>query len=280
MRCLQSVAAQDYKKMELIVVDNASTDDTVQMIQSNYPSVILLPQSTNTGVPGGRNIGIGRAKGEICVCLDDDAEFIDNASIRKCVDYFNKDRKLGCLAMRVLDENNRIVTKLIPRRDRKIFDEDRPGALFSGTAFAVRHSAFTEAGEFWQDLSPYFGEEPDLSYRLLDRGYTILQTPHLSVRHYQPPAEGKPNKSRRIYCGTRNAPWIALRNLPWYSVIGLTILSWGYFFLVAVRDWQLPAYFSAIVASIRHMPAVWHIRKPISKHTEALLWRYSGLILF
>jgi len=276
-RCLQSVTMQSYKDLELIVVDNASSDDTIQLIESTYPSVILLQQAINTGVPEGRNIGIRRAKGEICVCLDDDAEFIDNGSIQKCVDYFGKGTKLGCLSIRVLDEHNRIVTKLIPRRDRKIFNEDMQGALFSGTAFAVRRSAFMEVGEFWQDLNLYFGEDADLSYRLLDKGYSILQTPYITVRHYMSPAERQ--KSRRLYYGTRNAPWLALRSLPWYSVIGLTILSWGYFFLIAVCERQLITYFRAIIASVKHMPAVYRIRKPVSKHTQQLLWQYSGLIL-
>ena len=280
MRCLRSVLAQEYQEMELIVVDNASTDGTVQMVKENFPTIILLPQSTNTGAPEGRNIGIRQAKGEICVCLDDDAEFTDKSASRKCVEYFSKDSTLGCLSMRVLDEHNRIVTKLIPRRDRKIFNEDMPGALFSATGCALRRHAFIEVGEFWSDLELYFGEEPELSYRLLDKGYTILQTPHICVRHYKTRDEIKPNRSRRSYYGTRNAPLLALRNLPWYSVIGLTILSWGYFFLVAIHDRQLPMYFRAILASVKHMPAVYRIRKPISKRTEALLWKYSGLILF
>ena len=271
--------AQDYKEMELIVVDNASGDDTLRMVEANFPSIILLRQSTNTGAPEGRNIGIRQAKGELCVCLDDDAEFTDSTAIGKCVEYFRNDNKLGCLSMRVLDHDGRIVTKLIPRRDRKVFDEDMQGALFSATGCALRRSAFIEAGEFWKDLGLYFGEEPELSYRLLDKGYTIVQTPHICVRHYKTPDEVKPNQSRRIYYGTRNAPLLALRNLPWYSVIGFTILSWGYFFLVALRDGQLRTYFRAIIASVRHMPSVYGIRKPVSKQTERMLWRYSGLIL-
>ncbi len=278
LRCLRSIFAQDYKAIEVIVVDNGSTDNTLEMIKTSFPSVHLLLQSENKGVPGGRNIGIRTAKGEICICLDDDAEFCDSSAISKCTEYFSKDVKIGCIAMRVLDENDSIVTKLIPRRDRKVFNKDKLGALFSGTAFALRRNAFIEAGEFWEDLSPYFGEDAELSYRLLDKGYNILQTPYLLVRHYTSPVER--HKSRRLYYGTRNAPWMALKNLPWYSVIGFTILSWGYFFLIALRERQLIMYFRAITASIRHMPAVYRIRKPITKETENLLWKHSGLILF
>ena len=276
--CLQSVAAQDYQDMEVIVVDNASSGDTAAIIAAAYPSATILHQAINAGAPEGRNIGIRHAGGEICVCMDDDAELIGTTAISQCVDYFRKDEKLGCLSMRVLDDQGKIVKKLIPRRDRKVIDEDVHGALFSATGCALRRSAFWEVGGFWADLNPYFGEEPDLSYRLLDKGYHILQTPHISVHHHEAKAER--HKSRRLYYGARNAPWLALRNLPWYSVIGLTILSWGYFFLVSIYELQMLMFFRAVAASIRHMPAVYRIRKPISRQTQRLLWRHSGLILF
>ena len=261
-------------------MDNGSTDATLQMLKFQYPLVTVLPQPINTGAPEGRNIGIRHAKGEVCVCIDDDAEMIGVDAIEKCAAYFEKDSKLACLSMLVVDEKNRIATKLIPRRDRKVFNHDMPGAMFSATGCALRRSAFMEVGEFWKDLNLYFGEEPELSYRLLDAGYTIVLTPHIAVRHYKTAQDFKSNQSRRIYYGTRNAPWLALRNLPWYSVIGFTILSWGYFFLIALRQRQLLIYAQAIIASIKHMPAVYRIRKPVSAQTQRLLWQYSGLILY
>lgn len=277
-RCLQSVLAQDYAHKEIIVVDNGSSDDTLAMMSTRYPSITLLPQGKNTGAPQGRNIGIGHAKGELCVCIDDDAEFIGTQAISRCVEYFQKDAALACLSMHVVDQHDRVVTKLIPRRDRKIITQDTPGAMFSATGCALRSSAFREVGGFWEMLNPYFGEEPELAYRLLDKGYGILLTPHISVRHWEVSMER--HVSRRLYYGTRNAPWLALKNLPWYSVIGLTVLSWGYFFLIALRDKQLGMYVKAIIESIKHLPEVYRLRKPIGPQAVAMLWRYSGLIVF
>jgi GT2 family glycosyltransferase len=264
--------------MEVIVIDNDSNDDTVQMIRDTYPSVIILHQQNNTGIPGGRNIGIRNARGDICVCIDDDAEFIDTQAIRKSAEYFLNDNKLSCLSMRIIDRNDKIVRKLIPRRDRKEITEDTPGAMFSGTGFAISRSAFMEVGGFWEDLNPYFGEEPELSYRLLDIGYTILHTPHIIIRHYETPVE-RPT-SRRIYFGARNAPWLALRNLPWYSVVSLTILSWGYFLIIGIINRQIPMVCQAMWASIKHMPAIWRIRKPISSRTRRIIWCNSGLLVW
>lgn len=277
-QCLESVFSQDYGNVEVIVVDNDSSDDTVQMLTSNYPSVIILRQPENAGAIKGRNIGVRKASGDLCVFIDDDAIFVDNQAISRSTGYFLYDLNLSCLSMRVIDEHDMIVRKLIPRRDRKKITDDTPGAMFAATGCVIRRSMFMEAGEFWEDLTPYFGGEPELSYRLLDKGYSILQTPHILVKHFQTPLERDP--SRRMYHGTRNTPWLALRNLPWYSFISLTILAWSYFFLMALKNKQLPAFFKAVIASIQHWPAVYRIRKPIGSQAMATVWKYSGIILY
>lgn len=276
--CLESVLAQDYPAIEILVVDNASTDGTCAAVAEAYPQVRLLRQERNTGAPGGRNIGIGAASGAICVSIDDDAVFLDRSSISRCVPYFTRDPKLGCLALRIVDQYGNIVTKLIPRRDRRIITADAAGANFSGTGFVLRRDVFVALGGFWEKLNPYFGEEPDFTCRLLDGGYHILHTPFISIRHYETPNE-RP-RERRMYFGTRNAPWIALRSFPWPAVISLTVLAWGYFFLIAGRDGQLRSYGRAIADSLRGLPEVYRMRRPISRETARILRKHSGLLFY
>lgn len=275
---LRSVAMQDYPDIELIIVDNASTDGTSQQVRAHYPHAELLTQEKNMGAAGGRNIGIYRARGEICISFDDDAELAGTDCISRTVAYFRRDSNLACLSYKVCDKSGNVVTKLIPRRDRKVITQDTPGAMFSGTGFAVRRSHFIEAGGFWEKLNPYFGEEPDLSYRILEQGHNILHTPHIQVRHEESPSE-RP-KDRRMYYGARNAPWMALRNLPWHAAISLTVLSWGYFFLIALKERQLGAYFRSVRESIAGLPEVYRLRKPVSARTRNILREYSGLMFY
>ncbi len=276
--CLETVLSQDYPHVEIIIVDNASEDDTCAAITARYPSVRILRQQTNTGAAGGRNIGIREAKGEICISIDDDAIFLDNASITRCVPYFQKDPNVACLALRIVDQYGNVVTKLIPRRDRKIITADSEGANFSGTGFAVRRDVFVSLGGFWEKLNPYFGEEPEYAYRVLDQGYRIIQTPFVSIRHYETPFE-RP-KERRLYFGVRNAPWMALRSLPWGAVISLTVLTWGYFFLIACKEGQLKSFVRSINESVRGMPEIYRIRKCIAKPAREKLRKYSGLMYY
>jgi GT2 family glycosyltransferase len=278
LEALKSVYRQDYPHMEVIIVDNASTDGTSQQVLGHYPQAVLLTQKENTGAAGGRNIGIRHARGEVCISFDDDAELAGADAVSRTVEYFRRDPRMACLSFLVCDKSDNVVTKLIPRRDRKLITEDTPAAMFSGTGFAFRRSFFIEAGGFWEKLNPYFGEEPDLSYRIIDMGYHIMYTPHIKVRHEESPYE-RP-RDRRLYYGVRNAPWMALRSLPWSSVFSLTILSWGYFFLIAMKENQLGAFFHSIMESIKGFPDVYRQRRPISPESCRIIRKYSGLISY
>lgn len=277
-RCLNTVMSQNQRPSEIIIVDNNSDDNTCALIEREFPEAAVLKQSYNSGAAGGRNIGIQASKSDVCISLDDDAIFLENDVISKVRQYFVQNPKLGALAMRIVDQDGAVIKKLIPRRDRKDVKQDTISANFSGTGFAVRTDVFVQLGGFWDQLNPYFGEEPDYCYRMIEKGYQVLMTPHVQVQHVEAWQERPPE--RRLYCGTRNAPWMALRSLPWPAVISLTILSWGYFFLVACRYGQFKAYLQGIRDSISAMPHVYRIRKPISKHTCRTIRKGSGLFYY
>ncbi|MDO8336198.1 MAG: glycosyltransferase, partial [Candidatus Saccharibacteria bacterium] len=59
--CIKSIDDQDYKQRRIILVDNASSDNTTEFVEKNYPHVLLLPQEENYGFAKGNNIGIKRA---------------------------------------------------------------------------------------------------------------------------------------------------------------------------------------------------------------------------
>lgn len=276
VRCIQTVLKQQDPLFEILVVDNASEDGTCETIAALFPQVRIHRSETNLGVPGGRNIGFQIASGDICITIDDDAEFMQPDSISRCRQYFAEHRMLACLSFRIMDGSGvKVARKFIPRRDRKIFASDSEGALFSGTGFAFRRDVFIALGGFWERLAPYFGEEPDISYRILEQGYSILHTVHIPVLHYETPVM-RPN-SRRTYCGIRNTPWIAIRSLPWFAVITLTVFGWGYFFIIALRQKHLRFFFIGIGDSLRGLPHAYSLRKPISRQTRAKLRQYSGL---
>jgi GT2 family glycosyltransferase len=245
------------------------------MLEEQFPDVSVIACDENIGIPAARNRGYTAARGDICVTLDDDATFESNDALSKVANYFNSDPALCCLSFQVKDPHGTIVKDFIPRRDRKIIEHDSPGAFFVGTGHAMHRKRFIESGKFWEELGIYFGEEPDLSYRILEAGHSILHTTSIAVIHEETPI-ARP-AGRRIYFGTRNTPWIALKNLPWHCVISLTLLAWGYYFLQALGSGQLRHYFRGIADCIKGLPHIRKQRQSVSPHTLALLKRYSGV---
>lgn len=72
--CLDSVVAQDYSPVEIIVVDNASADRSLELVRSKYRQVKLIENENNVGFSAGNNVGIREARGEYIVILNNDAE--------------------------------------------------------------------------------------------------------------------------------------------------------------------------------------------------------------
>jgi len=72
--CLDSIQRQDYHPLELIVVDNGSVDESVQLVRSKFPDVRLLAQDHNLGFAEGNNVGVRAAQGTYVVLLNNDTE--------------------------------------------------------------------------------------------------------------------------------------------------------------------------------------------------------------
>ena len=88
-----SAAAAGCLPWEAIVVDNASTDGTAEMVQRKFPFARLMRQTVNRG-PCAKNLALAEARGEFIVFLDDDSYPFDGA-ISRMVQYFQADPKLG-----------------------------------------------------------------------------------------------------------------------------------------------------------------------------------------
>lgn len=76
--CLRSLFRQDFNDFEVIVVDNASTDNTVDFIRKNYPQIKLIVNKKNLGFAEGNNVGVRKAKGEYIVLLNNDTTVAKN----------------------------------------------------------------------------------------------------------------------------------------------------------------------------------------------------------
>jgi len=278
-RCLASITAIEPDNWELIVVDNASSDDTATMVRRDFPGARLISNARNLGAGGARNVGIAHARGELIVCMDDDTRLETAGVCARVRDLFAAHPRLGCLCFAILDaDSGEIAPRTIPRRDKRVPDGDTLCGHFLSGGCVFRAACLEETGLFWDRLAPYAAEEFDLSFRLLDAGWEILWTPTIAIVHYESP-RARPS-TRRIYYEVRNRPWVALRYLPLVNVLCHTTVWWGYMFLTALRYGHPVAWARGVLACLGGVPAVWRIRKRVSRATMAALKAHSGPLYY
>lgn len=100
--CLRSVFAQPYRPMQVIVVDNGSTDGSVDLLRSEFQEAILLPQGRNLGFAEGNNVGVNAAAGEYVLLLNNDTE-VTPGWIPPLLDRLN-DPGVGAVTSRVVTD--------------------------------------------------------------------------------------------------------------------------------------------------------------------------------
>lgn len=102
-QCLYSVReAVKGMDAEVIVVDNASPDDSVSMIKTEFPDVILIENKENSGFPKGNNIGVAAAKGEFICILNPDT-VVGEETFRNAIGYYRQQQNPGIVGVKLLD---------------------------------------------------------------------------------------------------------------------------------------------------------------------------------
>lgn len=203
---------------EIIVVDDASSDGTLQMVEQEFPGVRLVEHSQPTGYIVGRNEAAAVATGDIIFSIDDDAIFTTPNVIRQVLAHFNESR-IGAVAIPYADVNKSPELKQIAPDSKPIWVTDR----YIGTAHAVRRELFLQLGGYRE---AYFhqGEERDFCLRLLDRGHFVGLADSDPIHHFESP---KRDTKRMDLFGRRNDILYAALNSPgkyWLiDTIGTTV---------------------------------------------------------
>ena len=179
---IDSVLAQDFKDFELIVVDDGSTDDTGQILDSYDQDLMVLHQS-NRGVSAARNRGIDAAAGRLIAFLDSDDLWLPR-KLTTQVNFFNSNPAAVINQTEEIWIRNGI--RVNPRtRHHKfsgmIFEKSLALCLVSPSAVMMRRSLFDEVGLFDEDLPAC--EDYDLWLRLSWRYYVhLIETPLIIKR--------------------------------------------------------------------------------------------------
>src|SRR3989344_1056180 len=101
-KCIDSILNQDYKPIEIIVVDNGSNDGTLELLSKYKSKIRLIKNVKNLGACKTRNMGIANAGGEFILFVDSDAELYEKNMVSKMMKWMNKDNMIGGIGAVVL----------------------------------------------------------------------------------------------------------------------------------------------------------------------------------
>ena len=178
LRTISSVLQSSYKNLEVIFVNDGSTDTTLAKVKNEYENNagIKIITKVNGGKAAALNLGIENAQHEIIICIDADSQLKHDA-IEKMIPFFANE-KTGAVAgsVKVGNEIN-ILTRwqsieyiTSQNFDRRAFDELNGITVVPGAIGAFRKKAIQDAGFYTSDT---LAEDCDLSIRILKNGYKI-----------------------------------------------------------------------------------------------------------
>ncbi len=207
--CLSSILshAPDFE-YEIIVIDNASTDGSSELVQQLFPSVKLISLEKNVGYAKGNNIGIIQSKGEFILTLNPDTEFFDD-SLSKAVQIMQINNDISALSGRLLNKDGTTqysmrgfpkfssilfdwigLSRLFP--NSKVFgayrmkwfdyDKQQDAQQPMGTFLLYRRSALLKTGIFDEQF-PIFFNEVDLLMRFKKNGFRVVYSPDVKLYH-------------------------------------------------------------------------------------------------
>jgi GT2 family glycosyltransferase len=209
--CIKYLQRQPYDDLEIIIVDNGSTDGSVDELKK-LPGITLKPLGANLGPARARNVGLELATGKYTLFIDSDA-VISKKAIARMVHRMEADETIGILGCRIVNAFTRRIDQWIyhqpsARFHRSTFDT----YSFSAAGAMVRTEAVRKIGGFWNELFMY-NEEVDLSIRMIRAELKVIYDGSAYVFHRVSP-KGRVKSGTYFYYQVRNWIWIFYRYYP------------------------------------------------------------------
>jgi GT2 family glycosyltransferase len=253
--CLDSLRAQTYPRLEIVVADGASRDGSQALLGERYPEVCLVALNENRGFAGNVNAGILASHGDFVALLNNDA-VADAKWIAELVAGFD-DPSIGSIASKMLlfdrpdvlnatgdymRRNGLPGNRGIWERDQGQYDRSPEIFGACGGAVAYRRSMLDDIGLFDERLF-YQCEDVDLSYRAQLAGYRCRYLPGARVYHR---LGGTGGGAMTSYYVGRNFIWVLLKNTPGRIL----------------RRYVLKIVWAQVDLALR---ALWHGREPAAR---------------
>jgi GT2 family glycosyltransferase len=200
-RCLRSVIESSYPNKDVILVDNGSTDGSVGYLRMLFPDLIILENSENLGIAGGRNRGFREANrrgNDYILSLDNDAR-MDSQLIEALVEVAQSAPRIGvvgpktysddgsgtiqCTGGRITYTQNVCAQRGLGETDRGQYDKIEDVDYFPGFGFMARREVFEKLNFLDESFYGYGHEDTDFCLRAAQLGYRVVYVPRAVLWH-------------------------------------------------------------------------------------------------
>ncbi len=293
--CLDALQRQTHPNIEVIISDNASTDGSQALLQTQYPQVKLVQLPKNEGFTGACNAGIRTANGDYIALLNNDTE-VDEGWAAAVIDVFERHAEIGIVASKMLlfDKRDHIHTagdyftvdgragnRGVWQEDTGQFDQEEYVFSACGGSSVYRKTVLDQIGLLDDDF--FFSlEDIDLAWRAQLSGWRCLYTPKAIVYHHLSATGGGVTAS---YYDGRNLIFVLVKNYPaalWRKYGGKVLRSQLKLAIEALRAWRgaaARARLRGMFAGLRQLPRMWRKRRQIQQMRtvpvdvlESMLW--------
>lgn len=235
--CLSSVLGGSYSNQQVYLLDNASTDDDVAYVKSQYPTVRIIQNISNNGYCAAYNLAFTQCEGEYIVCLNNDVT-VATDWIEHMVDLAESDNSIAALQPKIVSyvdhrkfeyagaSGGMMDQYGFPFLRGRLFDtmEDDNGQyndvrdIFwtSGAAMFLRKEALQHSGVLDETIVHHM-DEIDLCWRLRLAGYTLKVQPASVIKHIGG-ATIPPHSYKKVYWNHRNSLYIMFKNYGTYNM--------------------------------------------------------------
>ena len=224
--CLASLqtAVSPTNGLEIIVVDNASGDGSVEMVREKYPDVHLIAGEENRGFSTANNLGVRQANGRVLLFLNSDTVVSAEALVQP-LDYLDAHPNVGAITVRLVYPNGERdpdnhrgfptpwnalchfsgLGRLFPASPRfngyfqsyADFEQTHALPVIAGSFMMMPRAVFDQL-DGWDESYFFYGEDIDFCYRIYEAGYEIIYYPHVEVLHYKGASSGLRKESAAI----------------------------------------------------------------------------------
>lgn len=228
--CLESLfkTIPNTFSFEVIVVDNASSDDSEAMVEKEFPQVILHKNEANLGFSKANNIGVGHANGEYVLFLNSDTVVYEE-TVEKMVMFMKANKDVGAATCKLVMPDGKLddashrgfptpwnafchfsgLSKVFPHL--KLFsgynltwmDMSKTHEIDAlAGAFMLVAKVAGDQVNFWDEDFFWYGEDLDFCYRLKEHGWKIMFIPDVSILHYKGASGGLKKTSKHLTSAT------------------------------------------------------------------------------